>query len=235
MSATISENHEFTVGDGARLEVQNRAGNVSVAKGAAGQMRVVVTKRARGLMGGATEADLERLQVEVTQSGDTVRVITGRGVDTSLFKHITVDLDITVPATVDLDLRLNAGNTRVHDITCGLRAEMNAGNVDLIGVTIRGASQLTLNAGNLTLRGTLAEGATLETQVNAGNARFAFPADAGIAVEAKTTAGSLHSDIEQIRVSRHFASASASGTIGASRGARLRATVNAGSLSFDRA
>src|SRR4051794_13985983 len=111
MSATISETHEFSVGEGARLEIQNRAGNVTIAKGSGGQVRVVVTKRTRGLFGSANESDLEKLRVEVTQSADTVRVSTERGVDWSLFKQVTVDLDITVPSVIDLDLRLNAGNT----------------------------------------------------------------------------------------------------------------------------
>ena len=192
MSATISETHEFSVGEGARLEIQNRAGNVTIARGSGGQVRVVVTKRTRGLFGSASEADLQKLRVEVTQSGDTVNITTERGVDWSLFKQVTVDLDITAPEAVELDLRLNAGNIRVNDTVGGVRAE-----------------------------------------VNAGNARFTFPADAGIAVEGRTTAGSIHSSVEQIGVSRHFASASASGTLGTARGSKLRATVDAGNLSFD--
>ncbi len=233
MSATITESHEFSVGERAQLDVRNRAGNVTIAKGPAGQVRVVVTKRARGLLGSASEADLERLHVEVTQVGDTVRLTTERGVDWSLFKQITVDLDITAPELVELDLRLNAGNMRMSDTRGGVRAEVNAGNLDLVDVTIGGASRLSVNAGNLTLRGTLAEDASLDATVNAGNARFAFPVDAGIAVEARTIAGSIHSGVGQIGVSRHFASASASGTLGASRGAKLRATVDAGNLSFE--
>ena len=233
MSATISETHEFSVGEGARLEIQNRAGNVTIARGSGGQVRVVVTKRTRGLFGSASEADLQKLRVEVTQSGDTVNITTERGVDWSLFKQVTVDLDITAPEAVELDLRLNAGNIRVSDTVGGVRAEVNAGNLDLIGVTIGGSSRLSVNAGNLTVRGTLTEGASLDASVNAGNARFTFPADAGIAVEGRTTAGSIHSSVEQIGVSRHFASASASGTLGTARGSRLRATVDAGNLSFD--
>jgi hypothetical protein len=193
----------------------------------------VATKRARGLFGGASEADLEQVHVAVTQAGDTVRVNAEHNTDWSLTKRITVDLEISVPPSVDLDLRLNAGNTRVINVTGSVLAEVNAGNLDLDDVTVGGSSRLQLNAGNLTLRGTFVEGASLVASVNAGSARFLLARDAGVTVDARTTAGSIHAGAEQIQVSRHFASASASGTIGAPRGAQLRARVDAGNLTID--
>jgi hypothetical protein len=237
MAATISETHEFTVGERAALDIRNRAGNVTVAAGPAGQVRVVVTKRARGLFGGADESDLERLHVAVIQSGDTIHIDAERGEHWTLLKQVSVDLEITAPATNSVDLRLNAGNVRLAGITGSVRAELNAGNFDLTDVTCTGASRLTLNAGTLTLRGALAAGASLDARVNAGNARFTLPAGAAVAIEARTTAGAIHTSAEQLHVSRQFASATASGQLGpatsSSPGASLRAQVDAGNITLD--
>ena len=237
MAATLSETHEFTVGEHAALDIRNRAGNVIVGVGPARQVRVVVTKRARGLFGGADEADLERLHVTVTQTGDTIRIDAESGEHWALLKQVSIDLEITAPAATSVDLRLNAGNARLEGITGSARADLNAGNLDLTDVTCAGASRLTLNAGTLTLRGALAAGAAVDARVNAGNVRVTLPADTSASVEARTTAGAIHTTAEQLHVSRQFASVSASGQLGpttsATSGASLRVRVDAGNITLD--
>jgi hypothetical protein len=237
MAATLSETHEFTVGERTALSIRNRAGNVTFAAGPVGQVRVVVTKRARGLFGGADESDLERVQVAVTQTGDTIHIDAESGERWSFLKQVSIDLEVTAPAATGVDLRLNAGNARLEGITGSVRAELNAGNLDLSDVVCTGVSRLTLNAGTLTLRGALAAGASLEAHVNAGNVRFILPADTAASVEARTTAGAIHTTAEQLHVSRQFASASASGRLGpatsAAPRATLRAQVDAGNITLD--
>jgi hypothetical protein len=231
MAATATETYEFGVSEAPTLDLRNKAGNVTVTPGPDGQVRVVVTKRVRGgILGGGSEVDLERVRVEARQSGNTIIVDAKRLESWKLTKQYTIEFEITTPATTDVKLTLNAGNTRLAGITGVVQGTVNAGNLETEGVTLADGSRFVVNAGNLTLRGGLLPGASLDAEVNAGNARLTLPANTPVNLDARTTAGSIQVSGGQITVMRHFASQSASGALGPDPQGRLRVKVDAGNI-----
>ena len=232
MSLTKTETHELRVGAEPRLIVRNTAGTVVVQPGADGHVRVVVTKKVRGGLGAASERDLEQVVVHVTQEGDTISVETETKRPISL-KSITIDIAITAPATcAQLEARLSAGNLVVRGLTTTLAATVNAGNLDAMGVALRGGSDLALNAGNLTMDGALAPGAALDARLNAGNARFTLPRDTPAQLDARTTVGQISVSGWQVRTERQIVQQRASGPLGAEPTGSLHIHVDAGNLTL---
>jgi hypothetical protein len=231
MSLTKTETHELSVGAAPRLIVRNTAGTVAVQPGAEGHVRVVVTKKVRDGLGAASERDLEQVVVNVTQEGDTISVETERRA-TSL-KSFTIDIEITAPAAcAQLEARLSAGNLVVRGLTTTLAATVNAGNLDAMDVTLRGGSDLALNAGNLTMDGALAPGATLDVRLNAGNARFTLPRDTPAQLDARTTVGQISVSGWQVRTERQIVRQWARGPLGTAPTGSLRVHVDAGNLTL---
>jgi hypothetical protein len=233
MSLTTTETHELSVGAEPRLIVRNTAGTVVVQPGADGHVRVVVTKKVRGGLGAASERDLEQVVVHVTQEGDTISVETETERRAISFKNFTIDIEFTVPATcAQLEARLSAGNLVVRGLTTTLTATVNAGNLDAMDVTLRGGSDLALNAGNLTMDGALAPGAALDARLNAGNARFTLPRDTPARLDARTTVGQISVSGWQVRTERQIVQQRASGPLGAEPTGSLRIHVDAGNLTL---
>src|SRR5260370_24495273 len=148
--------------------------------------------KVRCVLVAAVECVLEQVGVNVTQECDSISVETETERRAISFKSFTIDTEITVPATcAQLEARLSAGNLVVRGLTTTLAATVNAGNLDAMDVTLRGGSDLALNAGNLMMDGALAPGAALDARLNAGNARFTLPRDTPAQLDARTTVGHI--------------------------------------------
>jgi DUF4097 and DUF4098 domain-containing protein YvlB len=150
----------------------------------------------------------------------------------SLFKQMTVDLDISVPATVArLDLKLNAGNLQVEGISGLLKAKVNAGNLDIeSGTSLVDGSRLAANAGNVTLSGSIAPGASVEAEVNAGTLRVQLPRASATYLDARTHAGNVEVSGWPVNTVRNFASASATGALAPGAKGTLTLRSNAGNI-----
>lgn len=227
-----TETYEFAVEGTPEIVVRNRAGNITIERGGAGQVAVRVTKRAYGrLFSQATEYDLARLVVNVTQQGSQIRIETDQREMSGFLKNCQVDIAITAPAETNLELRMNAGNVDVRDITGFIECTVNAGNFDAFGVTLSGHSHFTVNAGNLTLEGAVAPGAALDAEVNAGNLRLRLPHDTPAYLEARADVGSIDVDDWPITISRRVVQQRASGPLGNNPQGTLSLRVNSGSIS----
>ena len=231
MATTTTETHELHLTGAPSLSVRNSAGNIRLHPGGEGQILIVATKRVRGFLADATEADLEKVAVTVRQHGDDISV----DADTdhwSLFKQMTVDLDIAVPATVArLDLKLNAGNLEVEGVSGLLKDKVNAGNLDIeSGTTLLDGSRLAANAGNVTLSGSIAPEASVEAEVNAGNLRVHLPKETAVYLDARTTAGNVEVSGWPVKSTRNFASASATGALAENAKGTLTLRSNAGNI-----
>lgn len=228
----ITESYEFAVEGTPEIVVRNRAGSITIARGAAGQVAIRVTKRAHGrLLSNATEDDLARIVVNVAQSGNRIRVETDQHETGGILKNYQVDIAIMAPAETNLELRMNAGNVDVRDISGFIESTVNAGNFDAYGITLARHSSLTVNAGNLTLEGSIAAGAALDAEVNAGNLRLRLPLNTPAKLEARTDVGSIDIDGWPITVSRRVVQQQAAGHLGTNPQGTLRLRVNTGSIS----
>ena len=95
------EEESFSVGSSSRVNVENFVGKVTIRNGAAGTIRVVATRRA------ASEADLERIDVDMTKQSTGVFV---KAANPSHLNNVAAELEITVPAEAGLDIDLGVGD-----------------------------------------------------------------------------------------------------------------------------
>jgi DUF4097 and DUF4098 domain-containing protein YvlB len=231
MATSVNETHELHLSGIPSLTVRNNAGNVVLHPGSEDQILVLVTKRVRGFLSTSSEADLEKVHVDVKQNANSVAV--DAEVDRwSLFKQVTIDLDISLPPTVTrLDLKLNAGNLEVEGISGVIKAKVNAGNLDVLaGATLADGSRLAANAGNVTVRAALASGSSIEAEVNAGNLRVHLPKETAVYLDARTTAGNVEVSGWPVKSTRNFASASATGALAENAKGTLTLRSNAGNI-----
>lgn len=229
--AELTESYEFGVEGIPTLQIRNRAGIITITRGNSGQVSVQVTKRARGrLFSQATEDDLARLVVNVSQHGSQIRVETEQRELGGILKNCQVDIAITTPAETNTELRMNAGNVEVRDIAGSVEGVVNAGNFDAFGVTLANRSSLTVNAGNLTLEGAVAAGASLHAEVNAGNLRLRLPRNTPAYLEARTDVGAIDVDGWPVSISRRMVQQEAGGALGENPQGTLRLRVNTGSI-----
>ncbi len=234
MATEKTETHEFVVAGIPTIVTRSAAGNLTITSGGDGQVHVQVTKRARGgIFGRADEHDLDAVRVNVTQDGNRITVDADTHHISLLGKHVTIDIDITAPASSALDLRLAAGNTTIRGISGVVTSKVDAGYMDLIDVTLADRSRLQVNAGNLTAHGGLAVGASLDVQVNAGNARFTLPREMATYLDARAQAGNVQVSDWHVSVTRNFATQAAYGPLGANPAGTLAIHVTAGNITVE--
>jgi hypothetical protein len=231
MATSETETHELHLNGAASVTVRNNAGNIVLHPGSEDQILVLVSKRVRGFLGTASEADLEQVHIDVKQNANAV-IIDAEVGRWSLFKQVTIDLDITLPPTVArLDLKLNAGNLEVEGISGVIKAKVNAGNLDVLaGATLGDGSRLAANAGNVTVRAALAAGSSIEAEVNAGNLRVYLPQETAVYLDARTQAGNVEVSGWPVKSTRNFASASATGALAENARGTLTLRSNAGNI-----
>jgi DUF4097 and DUF4098 domain-containing protein YvlB len=116
------EERSFAVGDAPTLTVDNFAGDVTVRAGEGDTIHVVATKRA------ARKSNLEKIEVEMTERDDGLEIKTDKPSGT---KNVSVDLEITAPASTRLDLHTGAGDAIVRDIGGDMRVDSGAGDVEI--------------------------------------------------------------------------------------------------------
>ncbi|MGH2515131.1 MAG: hypothetical protein ACRDHP_05700 [Ktedonobacterales bacterium] len=228
-----TDTYDFTVAGTPEIRVRNRAGALTIERGATGQVAVRVTKRTHGRgFGQATETDLAGIVVTVTQQENTIRIEAERNDLAGLLKNYQVDIAVMTPAETNLDLRMNAGNVDLRDLTGVLACTINAGNLDAARLTLTGSSSCAINAGNLSLEGAIAPGAALAVEVNAGILRLRLPRDTPAHLDARTDVGSIDIDGWPVSISRRIVQQQASGPLGAHPQGTLRLRVNTGSISL---
>lgn len=214
----VSEQVEqtFEVGSAPTLDIDSFAGATIIRAGSDGTIHVRATKRARG------QRKLDAIAVELTQEGDRVQIRTRHPVLQSSGNQ-AVDLEITVPAHTDLDLKQGAGGVEVHDLLGAQHIEAAAG-----GITIRGAAgpvSATAGAGGIDYEGRPA--GTCRFQAGVGGIVLRLPADANVTVDLSAGLGGVRTTLP---VSGTVTRRSVRGTIGTGDQASLTASAGLGSV-----
>jgi DUF4097 and DUF4098 domain-containing protein YvlB len=112
----------------------------------------------------------------------------------------------------------------------------DAGNIELDGVTLAGASSLQDHAGNLDVNGVLQSGASLDARTNAGNVGVTLPRATSAHLSATTHAGNVNIDSAwSVSVSRDIPGATATGDLGANPAGTLTLETDAGNVTLDAA
>jgi DUF4097 and DUF4098 domain-containing protein YvlB len=126
---------------------------------------VQATKRASGAN---AEELLRNLEVEITQDGNTVRVVTRRQRTAITFGGASVDYDITVPVQTDVEVTASNGVVSVAGVTGDVTARTDNGRIDVDKA--QGAISVQTDNGRIRIQNTQAS--PLQAQSHNGSIEF---------------------------------------------------------------
>src|SRR5258706_7977966 len=114
----------FQIMEHARLVINTGAGAVAIRRGEEGMVSVTATKRASGI-----GIDTERLQIHYNQYGDGRDIPTLMAWSIVQFGLRTVDFEITVPSSCDVQLQNGSGRVALHGTSGEIRVRTGGGSV----------------------------------------------------------------------------------------------------------
>src|SRR5260221_3449443 len=115
----------FQIMEHARLVINNGVGTVAIRRGEEGMVSVTATKRASGI-----GIDAERMQINYNQYGDTLDISSRMAWSILQFGLRTVDFEITVPSSCDVQLQNGSGRVAVQGTSGEIRVHTGTGRVD---------------------------------------------------------------------------------------------------------
>jgi hypothetical protein len=183
----------FSVQSAPQVVVTNPAGSVRFAPGEDGSVRIEATRRARDRTEDDARTALDTIGLDMSQDGLTINIVARFTGHESVWPGASrlMDLLITVPIKTGVTVNQSAGDVTVGALTGPLSLQVGAGNAHLTGATITDDSQIQVSAGNVDMDGALADAATLDVRIDAGDATFTLPAATAAHVEARTNAGAV--------------------------------------------
>jgi hypothetical protein len=119
----------FQIMEHARLVINNGSGAVSIRRGNEGMISVAAIKRASGI-----GIDTERMQINYNQYGDTLDISSHMNWSFLQFGLRTVDFEITVPPSCDVQLQNGGGAVTVQDTRGVIRVRTGGGSIEARGI-----------------------------------------------------------------------------------------------------
>jgi hypothetical protein len=141
----------LTVSGQADLYVSTGSGHIKITAGSDSQITVMAHVHAGGWNGGSdVDARIRRIVANppIQQSGNTVRI--GETNDRELYNNISIDYEITAPASVALNLRSGSGDVDVEHLGRFISATSGSGSVHARGV--HGPADLHSGSGDIELQ-----------------------------------------------------------------------------------
>lgn len=151
--AALASDNQFertlNVSSPADLYVSTGAGDITIHPGASDQIHIVGHIHAGWTLFGNAQQRIQQIlqHPPITQSGNTVRV--GESVDHELYNNISIDYDISAPASVALNLRSGSGDILVDHTGRFLSASSGSGDLRAHG--INGPAALATGSGDIEL------------------------------------------------------------------------------------
>ena len=158
----------LTVSAQADLYVSTGSGNIKIFPGSDTQIHVKAHIHAGWGNGSNIEDRVRQIVANppIKQDGNTVRI--GETNDRSLFNHISIDYEISAPASVALNLRSGSGDVEVDHVGRFLAATSGSGSVRAHG--IHGAATMQSGSGDIELQQDAA--GEVKTQTGSGSIRI---------------------------------------------------------------
>ena len=218
----------FTVGTHATLVVNDDVGAIHVSAGSTGKVIVQATEHSNGFWGNPNNAP-----VSSSQSGDTVTVNASVKSNLGFFSTDSVDLNITVPSTADLQLKANTGLIDVSGVSGHMSLSANTGAIDATSDTLTSSSSLTSNTGAVTFNGSIGTtGGTYLFQTNTGLVDVTLPPNISFHLVASTDTGSINSDFPVNIQHPNVTGASVDSNVGSSPNATVTLKANTGAINL---
>lgn len=208
----LSEIHTFTVGAQPRIIVKDDFGSIQVRAGSQDrEVTVEAIRHSFGLLGNPANAS-----VQYEQNDEKNRITIKSRTGWQFLGKTSVDLEVTVPRTSNLDLKTEAGSITVSGVRGQVNCASDAGSVKATQVMLRGDSRLKTDAGSITFSGSLHPYGTYTMTTDAGNVTVTLPEGTAFRIDAKTDVGSIASDFP-FAIQRDFPGTRARGDVGMAR------------------
>jgi hypothetical protein len=163
--------------------------------GAANVITVVESIEVRNISPTLAQQSLVAARIpEPTVSNGIVEINARPQEDWGFLFQRDVTITISIPQNANLELDMQAGNVTVEGISGRITGTISAGNLDLLDVKIGAGSRVKVNAGNVRLDGEFLPNATLDIEVNAGNATVLLPFNTDARLLATANGGHLDID-----------------------------------------
>ncbi|MBN1201694.1 MAG: DUF4097 family beta strand repeat protein [Anaerolineae bacterium] len=222
-SASYTETVDVVPGETIILDVDNRVGDIEIRTGAADdQVIVEYTKTAYAFNKGSARDELDKINVDITSSGQTItiQVEQDSNEDTFLFRANEVNMTITIPSDAEITV------------------ENNVGQITLEGVHAR-ALDLQTNTGSITFEGSLRQTGDYNIRTNVGDVTLRLPDGTYIEVDAETDVGEV--SVSGFEISNRDEGGSVPGEAwrgtlgdGAESAPTLRVRTNVGDITIER-
>ena len=184
------ETRTFLVGTHPTIIVKDDIGTIRVHSGGQGDtVSVQTTRQSTGWTG-----NNNNLQVYYDQRSDdnTITIKSAHG--WRILGKSSVDFDITVPLTTDLQLRTDLGKIYVNDVIGQMALTSGAGSIHATQVSLMGLASLKTDVGSINFSGSIEPRGTYKFESDAGSVTITLPEDASFHVDAKTDVGSVNTD-----------------------------------------
>jgi len=219
--------HTFAVSASPTLMLTSNAGSVTINSGSAN--RIVVQARKYAGFGG----NLNNVQINYSQSGNTVIVTANNSGTFNFFNATSVDFTITLPNTTDLQINTNAGSINANGVSGKMSLVSNAGAIGATQASLSGDSTFKTNAGSINFTGTIGTTGTYDFETNAGSIDMTLIGNPSFHLNATTDVGSINTSFP-VNVNRNTAGATANGDVGTLPQATLTLKTNAGSINLNK-
>lgn len=195
---------EVSVDSPETLTVRNPQGNVTIRAGqVARRIEVEATKEVNAFFNSQAERLLDDTEVRVQEEqAETIVEVALPERSRSGVQRVRVNLVITVPGAVAVDVMNEAGHVQVEGTEGSVRVRSGAGNVRLEGVTVNEGCDVMNTAGNVAFEGELPEpgdrGDAWEVllRTETGDIDFAVPDDSVFTFDAESETGTVRSKLE---------------------------------------
>jgi hypothetical protein len=221
-----TESIEFPFSITPALSLDSYAGAVKIAPGESDRIIINITRKARATSDEDAREAVKKVKVTANQVENTLDVRVRYGENEFPFieglQGAYADLEILVPSTTSLNLLLRTGQLTLNNIGGTIKAEVNAGQVFLLGaytsaaltlntgslkldeVYIEQASEFNVNAGEIDGSISLDPRASLKVSVNTGSIHLLMPASTATRLDASVSVGKLSIEGWDVKVDRHL-------------------------------
>lgn len=131
-SAEDSVSRTFNTKAAPRIIVDTFSGTINIRVEGTDTVKAKVTKRAGGASQEAAESDLENIEVSLSETGESIRVV-ARSVDSSAFHSRAADVSLQIPEGALLELHTSNGRIDAVGKTGSVLARSSNGNIVIKG------------------------------------------------------------------------------------------------------
>ncbi len=191
--ATMSETQEYNAQDPpTHIVVTNPVGDAEIRPSTNGRFTVRVRKRVRGSWFGdrqTMEQVLGDMDVKVAENNGRLDIQVQRPRTADSLRSASVDVLITVPQQVDIDVTEEVGELHLKGVTGVVRLEVGVGSIMLDNVTLLAGSTVQLETGSIRFSGRLPDQGTVRLATGVGSISIKLPRESAFNVDASTGVG----------------------------------------------